>query len=153
VIKLSTDDIEHLFKFRMVMELLAVETCIEKGCVPMEKLQQRLKALDRVLEKPKVNPLDFVEADLDFHEAVIQAAGNPYIDNVFRSIKYQLMTLLFSLYSHYTAEFSEKGVGQHHRMVDYLAGGDIEQARRHVREHIQNNLDFVMELNQRIQII
>ena len=147
VIQLSSEDIEHLFKFRMAIELLAVETCIEKGCVPIKKLQQRLKALDRVLEKPKVNPLEFVETDLDFHETVIQAADNPYIDNVFRSIKYQLMTLLFSLYSRYTAQFSEKGVGQHHRMVEYMAAGNIEQACRHVREHIQNNLDFVMELN------
>ncbi len=153
VMQLSPEDIEHLFKFRLAIELLAVETCIEKSCVPMEELQQRLKALDRVLEKPQVNPLEFVQADLEFHEAVIRAAGNPYIDNVFRSIKYQLMTLLFSLYSRYTAQFSQQGVGQHHRMVEYMADGKTEQASRHMREHIQNNLDFVMELSQRVQQI
>jgi len=153
VMQLSPEDIEHLFKFRMAIELLAVETCIEKNCVPMEALQQRLKALDRVLEKAKVNPLEFVETDLEFHEAVIRAAGNPYLDNVFRSIKYQLMTLLFSLYSQYTAQFSGQGVGQHHKMVEYMAGGDVKKACQHVREHIQNNLDFVMEISQRLQKI
>jgi DNA-binding GntR family transcriptional regulator len=150
VLTLSPEDIEHLFKFRMAMELLAVETCIAKGCVPKEKLEKHLKSLDRALAKSTVNPMEFVEADLDFHEAIIRSAGNPYLGNVFRSIKYQIMTLLFSLYSRYTERFSGQGVEQHYRMIETMVQGDIEKACRHVREHIQNNLDFVMELNERI---
>lgn len=151
VLTLEPEDIENLFKFRLALELLAVETCIEKGCVPRERLEKCMKALDRALAKPKVNPLEFVEADLNFHEAIIQSAGNPYIETVFRSIKYQLMTLLFSLYSRYTEQFSGRGLGEHHRMIEYMAQGDTEKACSHLREHIRSNLDFVMELNHRIQ--
>lgn len=151
VMTFSSEDIEHLFRFRMALEILAVETCIEKRRVPKERLEKCLKALDRVLAKPAVNSLEFVETDLDFHEAIIKSTDNPYLQNVFRSIKYQLMTLLFSLYSRYTEQFSGRGVGQHYRMIEVMALGDIEKARQHVREHIQNNLDFVMELNQLAQ--
>lgn len=150
VLTLTSDDIESLFKFRMALELLAVETCIEKGRVPKEKLERCLKALDRVLAKTTVNPLEFVETDLDFHEVIIQSTGNPYLQNVFRSIKYQLMTLLFSLYSRYTEQFSGRGVGEHYRLVELMIQGDAEKAQQHLKEHIRNNLDYVMELKKRI---
>ena len=153
VLQLAAEDIENLFKFRLALELLAVETCIEKHCVPKEQLEKCMKTLDRVLARPKVNPLEFVEADLNFHEAIILSAANPYLENVFRSIKYQLMTLLFSLYSRYTEQFSGRGLGEHHRMIETMVQGDAGKACQHLREHIQNNLDFVMELNGRIQKI
>ncbi len=153
VLSLGHEDIENLFKFRMALELLAVETCIEKGSVPEERLEKCMKTLDRALARAKVNPLEFVEADLNFHEAIIQGAGNPYLENVFRSIRYQLMTLLFSLYSRYTEQFSDRGLGEHRRMIEYMAQGDAGKACQHLREHIQNNLDFVMELKHRIQEI
>lgn len=153
VLSLGPEDIENLFKFRLALELLAVETCIEKDCVPRDRLEKCMKTLDRVLAKSKVNPLEFVEVDLNFHEAIIQSAGNPYLENVFRSIKYQLMTLLFSLYSRYTDQFSGRGLGEHHRIIETMVQGDAGKACHHLREHIQNNLDFVMELNHRIQKI
>jgi len=153
VLKFKQEDIENLFKFRLAMEMLAIEACIEKNCVPREKLKACLKSLDKVLKKSVVNSLEFVEADLKFHEAIIISSGNTYVVNIFKSIKYQLMTLLFSLYSMFKQEFSVQGVDQHYRIIEYMEKGDIRKSQEFLREHIQNNLDYVIQLNERAETV
>jgi DNA-binding GntR family transcriptional regulator len=147
VLKFNQEDIENLFKFRLALELLAVETCIEKNRVPGEKLKQSLKVLDRVMKKSSINSLEFVEADLAFHEAIVQSSGNAYVINVFKSLKYQMMTLLYSLNTIFREEFSLEGVGQHERILESMEKGDAAKAGEILREHIQNNLIHIMRLN------
>jgi DNA-binding GntR family transcriptional regulator len=151
VLKFKQSDIENLFKFRLALELLAVETCIEKNCVPKEKMKQCIKTLHKVLDKSVINSLDFVEADLNFHEAIIASAGNTYVINIFKSIKYQLMTLLFSLYNMFQQEFSVQGVDQHNHIIEYMEKGDTIRAQEFLKDHIKNNLDYVMQLNERAE--
>jgi len=145
VLKLKPKDIEDLFRLRLALELLSIETCINNNSFPTEKLKHCLKEL----EKNSINTLEFVEADLNFHEAIIASAQNTYVINIFKSLKYQLMTLLFSLYNMFKEDFSTKGSKQHHKIVGFLEKGDIKNAQEFLKEHIQNNLDYIIELNER----
>src|SRR4030042_4233726 len=80
VLKLKPKDIEDLFRLRLALELLSIETCINNNRFPTEKLKHCLKEL----EKNSVNTLEYVEADLNFHEAIIASAKNTYVINVFK---------------------------------------------------------------------
>ncbi len=145
VLKLKPKDIEDLFRLRLALELLSIETCINNNRFPTVKLKHCLKEL----EKNSINTLEYVEADLNFPEAIIASAQNTYVINIFKSLKYQLMTLLFSLYNMFEEDFSVKGSKQHHKIVDFIEKGDIKNAQEFLKEHIQNNLNYVIKLNER----
>ncbi len=147
VLKLKPKDIEDLFRLRLALELLSIEICINNNRFPSEKLKHCLKEL----EKNDVNSLEYVETDLNFHEAIIASAQNTYVINIFKSIKYQLMTLLFSLYNMFQEDFSIKGSRQHHKIVEFLEKGDIKNAQDFLKDHIQNNLDYVIKLSERAE--
>lgn len=151
VLNLKLKEIEDLFLFRMTLELLSIETCIKKKCVPVEKLNHCVMKLDEILNKKVTNSFEFVETDLCFHETIIISSKNIYVINIFKSIKYQLMTLMFSLYNKFKEEFSVQGLDQHHRIVDFMEKGDIKSASDFLREHVQNNLDYVIMLSERAE--
>ena len=76
-----------------------------------------------------------------------------YVINIYKSIKYQLMTLLFSLYNMFKEDFSVQGMGQHNKIAAFMEKGDIKSAQDFLREHIQNNLDYVIKLNKRAETL
>ena len=151
VLKLKQKEIEDLFLFRMTLELLSIETCIQKNCVPVEKLNHCVKKLDSMINKKEMNSFEYVEADLNFHETIIISSQNNYVINIYKSIKYQLMTLLFSLYNMFKEDFSVQGMGQHYKIAAFMEKGDIKSAQDFLREHIQNNLDYVIKLNKQAE--
>ena len=151
VIKLKQKEIEDLFLFRMTLEMLSIETCIQKNCIPVEKLNHCVKKLDKMINKKTMNSFEYVEADLHFHEIIIISSQNMYVINIYKSIKYQLMTLLFSLYNMFKEDFSVQGMGQHNKIAAFMEIGDIKSAQDFLREHIKNNLDYVIKLNERAE--
>ena len=153
VIKLKQKEIEDLFLFRMTLEMLSIETCIQKSCIPVEKLNHCVKKLDKMINKKTMNSFEYVEADLHFHEIIVISSQNMYVINIYKSIKYQLMTLLFSLYNMFKEDFSVQGMGQHNKIAAFMEKGDIKSAQDFLREHIQNNLDYVIKLNKRAETL
>jgi DNA-binding GntR family transcriptional regulator len=151
VLKLKQKEIEDLFLFRMTLEMLSIETCIQKNCIPVEKLNHCVKKLDKMMNKKAMNSFEYVEADLNFHETIVLSSHNMYVINIYKSIKYQLMTLLFSLYNMFKEDFSVQGMGQHYKIAAFMEKGDIKSAQDFLREHIQNNLDYVIKLNERAE--
>jgi DNA-binding GntR family transcriptional regulator len=151
VLKLKQKEIEDLFLFRMALELLSIETSIMKDCVPLEKMNQLVKRLDDLINSKAINSFEYVETDLSFHEAIVASSQNMYIINIYKSIKYQLMTLLFSLYNKFKEEFSIQGMGQHYKITEFMRVGDIKSAQDFLKLHIQENLDYVIKLNERAE--
>jgi len=139
--------------FRMTLEMLSIETCIQKNCVPVEKLNNCVKKLDKMINKKTLNSFEYVETDLHFHEIIVISSQNMYVINIYKSIKYQLMTLLFSLYNMFKEDFSVQGMGQHNKIAAFMEKGDIKSAQDFLREHIQNNLDYVIKLNKRAETL
>ena len=153
VMKLNQKEIIDLFLFRMTLEFLSIETTIKNKTVPVNKLKNCVKKLDGMIEKKVINSFEFVETDLCFHEAIINSSQNGYVINIFKSIKYQLMTLMLSLYNRFKEEFSVQGLDQHHKIVNFMEKGDIKSAQDFLREHVLNNLDYVIMLNKRVASI
>ena len=152
VLKLDQKDIADLFRFRLILELSSVEICIEKKCIPAEKLEHYMESMDIALDVNKINSLKYVEHDLNFHEALIQSTNNAYVINIYKSIKYQIMTLLYFFYNMFKEEFSVQGRDQHHKIVEFLKNSDVENSQKLLKEHIENNLEFVIALNKKAEL-
>ncbi len=151
VLKLNQKDIEDLFKFRIALEMLSIETCILNQCIPSKKLLNSATKLNNMINKKKMNSFEYVETDLSFHETIILSSQNQYIINIYKTIKYQLMTLLFSLFNKFKVEFTSQGMEQHNKIIAYMQDGDIKNAKRYLREHIQNNVDYIIQLSEKLE--
>jgi DNA-binding GntR family transcriptional regulator len=46
-----------------------------------------------------------------------------------------------------------QGMGQHYKIAAFMEKGDIKSAQDFLREHIQNNLDYVIKLNKRAETL
>ncbi len=153
VLKLNQKDIIDLFRFRLALELFSIETCIEKNCIPVDKLDRCMEAMNIAMDVNKINLLKYVEQDLNFHEALIQSTDNDYVINIYKSIKYQIMTLLYFFYSMFKEEFEVQGRDQHHNIIEFLKNKDIKNSKKLLKEHIDNNLEFVIALNKKAELL
>ena len=78
--------------------------------------------------------VDKARADLDFHDAVAAASGNPVLRIMLSSISGMMFEMM--LRSHSDPSVSEPGVPHHPDIVEAIEAGDVERARHHMREHL-----------------
>ena len=119
VIELDEKSIIDLFIFRRALETLSIEQCILKSTVPMQQLVDTFNKLDNVSNSKSMKVREYVEEDLKFHEHIIYASENSHVINVWISIKYQMLTLLFDIYAYQT--FSFAGLAQHKKLMEHLS--------------------------------
>jgi len=153
VLQLTQKDIEDLFSFRLYLELLGVETIVDKNSVPVSALKKLLKKLDEIKLNDKSNSFKFIEADLNFHEEIILSSTNSYVINAWKKIKYQIMTLMFSLYNTFKEDFNIQGTNEHANILESLECGDVSSAQQILKQHIKLSFDYIMALSSRIYVV
>ncbi|WP_220039645.1 FadR/GntR family transcriptional regulator [Nonomuraea aridisoli] len=90
------------------------------------------RANDALLKATDV--VDKAHADLDFHEAIAQASGNPVLRVMLSSISGLMFEMM--LRSHSDPTIAEPGVPHHGEIYEALAARDVERARRYMHEHL-----------------
>lgn len=81
----------------------------------------------------------YVEADLAFHEAILEASRNPFI-----SIGFAPLTSALAVHRHRTSSIATMrtlGIDHHHAIVTALAAGDPEASRKAMDMHMQQTVD------------
>ena len=77
---------------------------------------------------------DFIAADLGFHMAIAQATRNRLIVHLMQAIRAQLERSLAS--SFHLPGSPEHAIEMHRLILDAVATGDADQARRRMHEHV-----------------
>lgn len=148
VFKLNQKGIEDLFAFRMILELYSIEFCIKNNCIPFDQLDFYIKKMDKSLDIGKMDK--FAEPDLNFHEAIIKSTDNIYIIDIYKSIKYKIMALLSTFFKE---EYPVHRKRDHHKFREYLKNNDIARAQKYLTEHINYNLDFIIKISKKVNMI
>lgn len=146
VLEFTEKRIEDLFWYRMGVENLCIEHCIEAGR-DLSLIQQRLDALFSAAGEYGSDAMSFVKKDLDFHAAIIEASGNQYALREWESIRSQLLALLYWIYGSH--EFKVKGLEQHRLLLSAMQHGDVQEAQALMRCHIKENMIHIRELSSR----
>lgn len=94
-------------------------------------LREAVAAMDRALE----NPDAYIEADLDFHLALAEAARNPLILTLIDSIVGLLREHRTRIF--FVAGGPEHGQVHHRRICDAVSRRDIAGAREAMRAHLE----------------
>jgi DNA-binding GntR family transcriptional regulator len=144
-------DITELYELREALEVFAIGKLAARGLDPrdlasLETLVDEVRAVaDELKEtgKPvlKGEALQrFLMSDLRFHMRLIQAAGNERMLKMLDSTN--LLLRIFSLRrEHHTLKLLKEVHNFHRRILDAVADGQEEQARRSLSEHIHVSRD------------
>jgi GntR family transcriptional repressor for pyruvate dehydrogenase complex len=88
-----------------------------------------------VMDRERSDGEAFIEADLDFHLALAEAAGNPLILSLIDSIGGQLREQRMRIF--YVEGGPERGQFHHKRILEAVEQRDPERAREAMRAHLQ----------------
>ncbi|MEU7749218.1 FadR/GntR family transcriptional regulator [Nonomuraea sp. NPDC049158] len=122
--------VRQLIEARISLEVeiigLATERATDDQLAAMRQANDALLKADDVVDK--------AYADLDFHDAIAQASGNPVLRIMLSSISGMMFEMM--LRSHSDPAIGEPGVPHHPEIFEAIEARDVERARRYMREHL-----------------
>jgi len=122
----------HLVEVREILEpeiaTLAATRANEESLV-------QLREAISIMDKTKSDPDQFIEADLDFHLALAEAAANPLILSLIDSIVGLLREQRMSIFK--VEGGAERGQYHHKRILEAIENRDPVGAREAMRAHLR----------------
>jgi DNA-binding GntR family transcriptional regulator len=129
--QLTADDVRDLFYVRAALELQVVATLVERHMRP-HAAEEAVRRLERL---PRRAPWDeVVEADMDFHTALVEASGSPRLERVYSSLQSEIRLCMVQLkpsYDDVTAVAAE-----HRDLLEAIANGPKRTALKLMSEHL-----------------
>lgn len=136
-------DIREIYLLRLSIEKLAVAECLNGGNVPLAALRKKGELILRLVGKKPIDSVRLTEADLDFHETLIGAAGSRAMQ-VWQGLKYQIKTLLLLYFKTTPSEPSPDDYANHDRIIAALQSGNKAQAEALLEAHILSGMDTLL---------
>lgn len=127
-------DIDEIFDMRVMLESYG----LQKGRKNLTSIRrQKLFELLEVLERGHaVGDMDkYVQADEELHIRIVELGGNSLVDSTYdrvRSMNQQFRVLSLSSDQRFT-----ESLGEHRRLIQALAVGDIATAEETMRTHLE----------------
>lgn len=136
----SDGTFEQLLELRLALEVqvaTAAARSISKEL--LARLEASVAAGEALIASPgPIDPDAYLDADMNFHEALAAASGNPFFELVCRPIN----TFLRSHYlhrEHYPSD-PARTLDEHREILDALRRGDSFGARQSTEEHLRRLL-------------
>lgn len=133
---LDGSDITDIFRLRVALELEAVREVITASApIPaVEDAVARLNALPDSASWRRV-----VDADMDFHRAVIDAAASERITRAYASLQSEILLCMAQLRPHY--DHPDEVAQEHRDLLEPLIGGNLAEADARFRVHLDEATD------------
>jgi len=144
---LEPDFFVHLAEIRMVLEPEAAAYAALRSTP--DDLREMSDWLERMGQKG-IGREAFAQADLEFHLAVARAAHNPFFVSISTLIEVVLVAMLTISSPADVPDRLAASVVQHRRISKAIAERNPDEARRAMREVIQNGLDNAREETTRL---
>lgn len=131
----QSGNLRSLFELRSVLEIeaagLAAQRCTKAQLARVEQALGKMSGTEKLSDAG-------IDADLDFHRAVAEAAGNDYLVTFLTYLAHQMrQTILTVRENHGLEAVVELTIAEHRRIFEALTTGDPEAARDAMRAHIQ----------------
>jgi DNA-binding GntR family transcriptional regulator len=129
--ELTADDVRDLFYVREALELQVVATLVERH----ERPPAAEAAVRRLERLPRRAPwVEVVEADMDFHTALVEAAGSPRLERVYDTLQSEIRLCMVQLKPSY--DDVTKVAAEHRDLLEAVASGPKRSALKVLSEHL-----------------
>lgn len=142
---LQRKEVEELIEAREVLELQLAAMAAERASA--EQIA-KLRACVARLGAAAADPDEYPEADVEFHLALAEAAGNRFLLRAMQDIRALLKRDMELSAEAAIRRFGhlEFSVASHAALVDAVEAGDTEEARRILFDTMSRNHEFVLGL-------
>ena len=139
-------------KRELGIQLTQVRRMIEVGACGLAALNrseadvEEMRALlDRYDEANAAGDAEAAtQIDIDFHTAILQASGNPFLATIMNPLSEALYASRYTTSS--LADVRERAQGHHRRIVERIAAGDSAGAKEAMRDHMTQTHDDIATL-------
>jgi GntR family transcriptional repressor for pyruvate dehydrogenase complex len=122
----------HLAELRLILEPgIAALAAVRADEENITALRDAVEVMDRAQRDPEA----YIEADLDFHLALAEAAGNPLILSLIDSIVGLLREQRIKIFN--VEGGPQRGQAHHKRILEAMERRDPEMARTAMRAHLE----------------
>ena len=130
--KFTAADVQEIFHLRSLLELEAVNLLAASGQIPevLCVILQQLESFDRVAQWD-----DYVRLDIQFHSALVAAAGSPRLARLYESILTEVKLCIYQTRNFVTIPSGKDAA--HRQILSALSAGEYTQAADLLRQHIQ----------------
>ena len=137
VTSLSEVDVAELDSLRAALEQLAVGLVIDRA-PGLEAVDAAVARMERAADEHEM-----VRCDLDFHDAVYQAAGHRRLGEAWQAIRSQVHLFLLTRIGVDTDGYLAGIPAEHRQLADALRAGDREAALELFATHRQHAFDIL----------
>ena len=130
---LTGRDLAEVYELRAAIEVQAGRSLAARRSVP-EAARQALEAEVRLTRGSARR--DLVEADLAFHRAIVEGAGNSRLAAVHRDLAAEILLCLAQLMAHDDATV-ENLTAEHAEVLRAIEGGKPSSAEATIRRHVE----------------
>jgi GntR family transcriptional repressor for pyruvate dehydrogenase complex len=136
----QTTDIDELFAMREVLEVPAAGWAAERATsAEINAIRTAFDALNRAVEQRPVDWPELQRLDAMFHEAVVLAAGNRFMDRIVGVLN-EIMLAGMETTLRLPGRL-EKSARDHAKLLAAVVDGDSAAARSAVRKHVHGALE------------
>ncbi len=134
--RLELRDFEELYVMRLTLEPAGARLAAKNRPLNVRGLEANIAATSRARNISQVTSLD-----LDFHEGLLELAGNARLLKAWRSLRYELelwLGHLHRIHQRQSRRTREITVASHRELLRSIQHDRPEAAERRVREHVQS---------------
>lgn len=138
VFQLTAEEVTAITELRTLLEVGAMRVAIERS---YDRLLRRLRTILATMKESRLcaDVAAYREADAEFHEAIVQSSGNPFIERAYALISFRFKTL--RAYLSRDDLLNERSFSEHRRIVDLLAERQPEQVAAVLSAHAGGTRD------------
>lgn len=141
VAPLTQDDAAEVFGIVGEVEGLAAQRAAALGADVRGQLVAQLRELNEAMRRAAVqvpaDPAETIRLDTEFHRVYVEAGAGRRLLTFFRSVKPHADRFIHLYYTTLTTEILVS-TREHEVIIDAIAAGDANQARRAVQENWEN---------------
>jgi DNA-binding GntR family transcriptional regulator len=135
---ISDAEVEAVMQARLIVEDWCVRQALQFGDDLAIELARNIEAQEELL----ADPVAFIDCDRQFHRAIVQAAGNPFLADFYESLRERQIRM--GLFAVASAEDRARTVlAEHNAILQALRDTDVEAASAAVAVHLANTLQVL----------
>lgn len=140
---LSIKDVNNLFEIRGALETLAAGLAAKRATqVEIAEMRKNLQEETHLFETSDV--LKMIEFDTCFHEIIYSAARNVRLQNMIKDLRDQIQR--FRTTSLAVPGRMKFALAEHHKIVEAIALGDVQEAERVTRAHLASAENALLDV-------
>jgi len=144
---MSWDEVKQIYEARMALESFAAR---QFAAGDDQERKQRLQATQDEMDHwvSQGDHQEFAKLNSQWHGLIVEAAGNDYFRQFLARLTIPIYRLLFTAF--YSTDRIATANVDHQKITSAIVAGDADAAERLMREHIQNGLTALSEIDARL---